>query len=213
MKSSSDPIIGIFSRKRISADTQAIFGVKEEKQYEPNTLLGEAEPPCPRVVIPLIDVYSCCRGYAYRTDYAKCLYGKRNTVRPTEILYGLHAARPHIEEREYALIVEGPFDMLRVYDVGIKNVVSTMGAALSWEQMCLLGRFCQTVFICYDNDEAGREATNKAVTTLTKGGLLPVPVTLDQDPDDYVNAYGAQKLLETCFQSLQSIDPSLSIRL
>ena len=197
---SSEGVTGIFARKHISAATMNLFGAHVDGARE-------------TVVLPLLDVYGRELGAMYRTAYAKCLYDKANNVRPTELLYGLHVTYKYLMATDYAIVVEGPFDFLRVYDTGIKNVVSTLGAAMSWEQMCLLGRFCSSVFLCYDNDDAGREATDKAVRILKKGGLLPVPVVLDQDPDDYVNAYGAQKLEELCFQSLQSIDPSLSIKL
>ena len=197
---SSEEVTSAFDRKRISQATANLFGAHVDGA-------GGA------IVFPLLDVYGRTLGTAYRTSYVKFMYDKANNVRPTEMLYGLHETYRHILTQDWAIVVEGPFDFMRVYDVGIKNVVSTLGAAMSWEQMCLLGRFCSSVFLCYDNDDAGREATAKAVKILQKGGLLPVPVTLDQDPDDFVNAYGAQKLLYTCFQSLQSIDQSLSIKL
>jgi DNA primase len=166
-----------------------------------------------RITFPLHDVYGTHIGFAYRSPNIKFFYNTANQVRPTDMLYGLNHTSQAIQEQDYALVVEGPLDFLRVYDAGIHNVVSTLGAGMSWAQMCLLARFCKSVFLCYDPDDAGRLATAKAAALLKKGGLLPVPVTLDRDPDEFINKYGPDSLRKLCFQSLSNIDKGLTLRI
>ena len=166
-----------------------------------------------RLVFPLYDLHGSLTGFAYRSESIKFFYSKANIARPTDMLYGLDKAYPHIAKADYAYVVEGPLDFLRVYSAGIKNVVSTLGAAMSFSQMCLLARFCKSVFLCYDPDAAGRSATAKASAILKKGGLLPIPVTLDRDPDEFINKYGAEGFRELCFQSLNNIGAGLTLRL
>lgn len=217
MTSSSIP--RLLANKGISASTANKFQVclsaegRLRGNYAPEweTMLSQRRDPT--LVFPLYDVHSLFKGFAYRTDAVKFSYDTLNHIKPTELLYGLHETYASIQEKDYAIVVEGPFDFLKVYDAGIHNVVSTLGANLSWPQMCLLARFCKSVFICYDPDAAGRMATRKATTMLKQGGLLPVPVKLNKDPDEFIVSYGPGVLLETCFRSLNDIEPSHFLRI
>jgi DNA primase len=165
-----------------------------------------------RLIYPLYDLHGICKGLAFRSPGLKFFYDTTERMRPSELMYGLYETYPCITKMEYCIIVEGIFDFLKLYDVGVTNVVSTLGTHLSWDQMCLLRRFCRCAVVCYDPDDAGKEAALKAANTLKQGGILPAIVDLvDCDPDDYVMKYGKQKFLETCFQSLNATDSGILI--
>lgn len=93
------------------------------------------------------------------------------------------------------ILVEGYMDVISLYQSGIKNAVASLGTALTQEQARLLSRCCQKVTICYDSDEAGIKATERAIDVFSG---LPVKLhilTLHdvKDPDDFIKKYGAAK--------------------
>lgn len=188
-------------------------GIKPEVYTKFGVRLAEGSRGDWRIVFPLTDLYGVPTGTAYRSEQVKFFYATDNDVAPTDMIYGIDKTWQHIRRLDYAIVVEGPFDMLGVYSSGIPNVVSTLGANMSWAQMSLLARFCKTAFLCYDPDAAGRQATRKAASILKQGGLLPVPVYLNKDPDEFVAKYGPGQLLETCFQSLSAIDPDRFLKI
>ena len=217
----SKSLLTVLEEKAISRETLDRFGIC---YYKDGAVYG---PPGPiwshkvkdfgfgeRLIYPLYDLHGFFKGLAFRGNSIKFFYDTTEDVHPAEMLYGLNETHDCIVQQEYAIIVEGIFDFLKLYDVGTRNVVSTLGTYLSWDQTCLLRRFCRCALICYDPDDAGREAADKAAETLKQGGILPVTVDLGElDPDDYVMKYGKQKFLETCFQSLNATDSKRSIEI
>jgi DNA primase len=212
----------VLAEKNVSRKILDQFGIC---YYRDGSVYGAANPlwshkistwPAgERLVYPLYDLHGIYKGLAFRTPGLKFFYDTTENVQPAEILYGLHETKACIAEQEYAIVLEGMFDFLKLYESGIGNVVTTQGTYLSWDQMCLLRRFCRCALICYDPDDAGREAAEKAADTLRRGGILPVIVDLDEeiDPDEYVMKHGKQKFLETCFRSLNATDSKQSIDL
>lgn len=213
-------LLTVLEEKAVSRATLDRF---EICYYKDGAIYGATNPswssrvlqyPTERLLYPLYDLHGLCKGLAFRSPTLKFFYDTTESIRPAEMLYGLYETNACIAKQEYAILVEGIFDFLKLYDVGVGNVVSSLGTFLSWDQTCLLRRFCRCVLICYDPDEAGREASEKAADTLRKGGILPVIVDLkDKDPDEYVMAYGKQKFMELCFQSLSATDSKKSIEI
>ncbi len=162
-----------------------------------------------RLVYPLRDLWSSFRGLAYRTTQLKFMYDTAYATRPTSMLYGLNVAHTCIAESGYAIIVEGIFDFLKLYDNGVKNVVSSLGTNLSWDQACLLRRFTTTAVVVYDPDTAGREAAAAARIRLGRAGIAATTLDLGTlDPDDFVAAHGEEKFKNLCSQSLKNTESS-----
>jgi len=217
---SQKSLVTVLEEKDVSTETMDRFGVC---YYKAGDIYGVANPawthklatwgPGERLVYPLHDLHGLFKGLAFRGQSVKFFYDSSERIQPAELLYGLYETKDCIAQQEYAIVVEGIFDFLKLYDMGIRNVVTTLGTYLSWDQMCLLRRFCRTAVICYDPDEAGREAAEKAAATLKQGGILPVIVDLEDglDPDEYVVKHGAQKFREKCFLSLNATDSKQSI--
>ncbi|ABA89915.1 DNA primase [Syntrophotalea carbinolica DSM 2380] len=112
------------------------------------------------------------------------------------VLYGLYQARDAMRHKGEAIVVEGYFDQLALYRAGFQNTVATCGTALTPEHVRLLKRFAERVLLLFDQDEAGRKATFRAMDVLLPEGLQALVVTLDagEDPDSFLRNHDAQKM-------------------
>ncbi len=110
-----------------------------------------------------------------------------------ELLYNLHQAKHAIRKAERAVVVEGYFDVLRLVDVGIEEVVAPLGTALTRGQARLLKRYTKTVTLLYDSDLPGLRATFRAADELLRERVRVLVATLPQgeDPDTIAGSAGA----------------------
>ena len=104
-------------------------------------------------------------------------------------LYGLYQAKSAILKAGKVYMVEGYTDVLAFHQAGIENVVANSGTALTQLQVMLLARFCKTVTLIYDSDEAGLRATLRAIPMLLKAGMSVQILRLPkgEDPDSFVH--------------------------
>ncbi|MDW8056067.1 MAG: DNA primase [Elusimicrobiota bacterium] len=111
------------------------------------------------------------------------------------ILYGLYQAKDHIVKEKTVCIVEGYMDVVLLSQEGIKNVVAPLGTSLTEQQVRLLNRFTQRIYLMFDPDDAGAEATLSAARIIFSMGGYPEVVSLDEniDPDEYILRYGYEK--------------------
>lgn len=147
-----------------------------------------------RIIFPIIGTNNKVLGFGARVlndDKPKYIntgdtpiYNKRNN------LYGLYLHKN--EKLEDLVMVEGYMDVIGLYQAGIPNAVASLGTALTQQQARLLKRYVQTVYIAYDGDAAGQNATLRGLDILKSEGLevrvIVVPDGLD--PDEYVRIYG-----------------------
>jgi DNA primase len=130
-----------------------------------------------------------------------------------EILYGLHQAVSAIREKKAVLIVEGYFDLLRLVDFGIQNVIASSGTALTESQGRLIKRYTDTAIFIYDSDEAGVKAAirnSQILETLelkVSMVLLPKP----HDPDTFLLEKGRSEFVELIKKRVTPIDYQLNI--
>ena len=113
-------------------------------------------------------------------------------------LYGLFQTKHFITQKKFALIVEGNTDLLKVFQYGFRNVVASLGTALTENQIKLLARYTKNVYILYDGDDAGQEASSRAIKVCLENNIFPRIVMLpeDYDPDSFLDEFGAEKLKE-----------------
>ena len=107
-------------------------------------------------------------------------------------LYGLNLTRDEIRRNGFAILVEGYLDLIVPYQFGVRNVVASLGTALTPEQVKLIGRFAPRVVVNYDGDRAGVQAAKRAIETILAEDLeVKVLVLPDNaDPDDFIRKYG-----------------------
>lgn len=124
------------------------------------------------------------------------LYNKRNN------LYGLHLLKG--EKLSDIVMVEGYMDVIGLYKAGVKNAVASLGTALTVQQARLLKRYVQQVYIAYDGDSAGQNATLRGLDILSAEGLSVRVIVFpdDLDPDEFTAKYGREGFEELKSHSL-----------
>ncbi len=127
-------------------------------------------------------------------------------------LYGLNFARKEIKDKTL-ILVEGYMDLISIYQYGIKNVVATLGTALTEQQGMLIKRYADTVLISYDNDEAGINATLRAIEILTKVDINVKIIDLKgaKDPDEFIRKYGVMEYSNAIKNSIHQIKYKINI--
>ncbi|HEX9544723.1 MAG TPA: DNA primase [Pyrinomonadaceae bacterium] len=107
-------------------------------------------------------------------------------------LFGLNLTRDEIRRQGFAILVEGFLDLVVPYQFGIKNVVASLGTALTSEQVKLLARFARKVVVNYDGDPAGVQAAKKAIEILLAEDLEVKVLVLPDgtDPDEFIRKFG-----------------------
>ena len=148
-----------------------------------------------RIIIPIHDEHGELVAFGGRVidDTAQpkylntsqtALYDKGRT------LFNLHRARKSIHELKHAVLMEGYFDAITAWQAGVTNVVTTSGTALGEHQVRLLKRETQELLLAFDRDDAGLNATQRAIELATKSGIYIKVVRVPQgkDPDDFLRA-------------------------
>nr|WP_330383718.1 DNA primase [Romboutsia hominis] len=121
-------------------------------------------------------------------------------------LYGLNFSRKEIKNKTL-ILVEGYMDLISLYQYGIKNVVATLGTALTKEQGMLIKRYADNVIISYDSDEAGIKATLRAIEILSDIDINVKVLNLKdcKDPDEFIRKYGVKGYQEAIDESINQI--------
>lgn len=154
-----------------------------------------------RIVFPIINNQTVL-GFGGRTltDHAvKYLNSKGNLLyNKSSVLYILDAAKYAIYKNGFAILVEGYFDVLSLFSVGICNVVAVCGTACTAQHASLLRRWTNSVYPCFDADDAGCKAAERAEKELRKFNIFGKNIVLPggYDPDTYVKEFGKDRLME-----------------
>ncbi len=80
----------------------------------------------------------------------------------SRILYGFNKSKNIIREMNLAVLVEGQMDLIMLYQDGLKNTFASSGTSLTKDHLDVLKKITQNIIIFYDNDEAGKIATERA---------------------------------------------------
>ncbi len=155
-----------------------------------------------RIIFPVVDVWGHTLAFGGRalgtdTQGAKYINSPETTFYTKgDELYGLDVAKRSIQQEEFALLVEGNFDVIALHEEGLEMAVAPMGTALTERQARLVGRFAREVVLAFDGDEAGEEATRRCLPALEAAGLKARVVRFadGDDPDTFVRREGAAAL-------------------
>ena len=115
----------------------------------------------------------------------------------SQLLYGLHLARPAMTKEDRVLVVEGNTDVIALRQADVKPVVASMGTALTESQLRELGRLTQRAFLCFDSDAAGEEATLRGMELAIAQGFDVRVVTLPTGKDPADDPTGFEEHLGT----------------
>jgi DNA primase len=110
-------------------------------------------------------------------------------------LFGLGVTREEIRRKKFAILVEGYLDLIVPFQHGVRNVVASLGTALTTEQARLLNRFARKVVVNYDGDRAGINAAKRAIEVLLPEEFEVKVLVLPDgaDPDEFVRAHGVEE--------------------
>lgn len=158
-----------------------------------------------RIMFPIEDSSGKIVGFSgriYKNYYDEKPSKYKNTkateiFKKGEILYNYCRAKDEARKTGKIIIMEGFMDLFRAYSIGVKNVVVSMGTAVTKNQADLLKRIAKDIILCFDGDEAGEKATYACSNELIKLGITPKIVRLEEnlDPDEYILKYGKDKFI------------------
>ncbi|MGZ3596708.1 MAG: DNA primase, partial [Syntrophales bacterium] len=86
-------------------------------------------------------------------------------------LYGLNRTKEDIRKKGYAILVEGYFDLITLWASGVRNVIATLGTALTREHVDLMRRYTSHVAVVFDPDEAGKKALTRSIELFLSGNM------------------------------------------
>lgn len=111
------------------------------------------------------------------------------------------------------ILCEGYMDVISVYQAGIKNIVATLGTAITENQAKLMLRYADEILICYDSDEAGTKAALRAIDIISSVGGRSRVIRLKnaKDPDEYINKNGIEKFREAVKKALPATEFKISL--
>lgn len=145
-----------------------------------------------RIIFPIKDKNKKTIGFGGRTLFEEEDIKYLNTpetevYNKSKVLFGIDKANQEIRESREAIIMEGYFDVITAHEKGITNAIATCGTAVTEEHLEILSLKAKKIMICYDADDAGLRAAQKAgMNSLSLG--IPIHIVSlpyqDKDPDD-----------------------------
>ncbi|MBE7011002.1 MAG: DNA primase [Ruminococcaceae bacterium] len=168
-----------------------------------------------RLMFPIIDVRGNVIAFGGRAlqegDPAKYMNSPETPVfHKGRNLFALNLAKS-VGAKNGLILVEGYMDVIALYQAGIENVVAGLGTALTEEQARLLKRYAAQVYVCYDSDEAGQKAAQKAIGLLTEAGNTVKVISYQgaKDPDEYIQKKGVESFKALLSDSKESLEYQL----
>lgn len=153
-----------------------------------------------RLIFPIINHYGKVIGFGGRSidsTMPKYLNSPESQVfKKRYNLYGLNIFKK--QSNKDIILVEGYMDVIGLNNQGIDQAVASLGTSLTSDQAKLLKRYAKNVYICYDEDNAGIKATDRAIEILLDEGIKPNIISLEKglDPDDFVKKYGRDAFIK-----------------
>lgn len=150
-----------------------------------------------RFITPIIDLRGNVIGFGGRVlDDSKpkyvntsdtLVYSKRHAV------FALNFAKDHCAQS--LILCEGYMDVIALHQAGFTNAAACLGTALTEEQVKLISRYTSEVALCYDNDEAGQKAAQRAIAMFGKSPVKVRVIKLSggKDPDEIIKNHGKER--------------------
>jgi DNA primase len=172
-----------------------------------------------RLMVPIYNLNNRVTAFGGRIfeeeDNAKYMNSPETPIyHKSNILYGLHLSKEAMRKKKTAIVMEGYFDMMRVFQEGFHYGVAGSGTAFTLQQAKLLKRFSDKAILCYDSDNAGRVAAEKAGRLLLNEGLDVKIMVLEngEDPDSFFDHHDAEAFQRKIDSSVDYMDYVLSWR-
>lgn len=153
-----------------------------------------------RVMFPIIDLRGNVIAFGGRVmDDSKPKYINTSDTpvyKKSNGVFALNFAKNANDNK--LILVEGYMDVIALHQAGFTNAVACLGTAFTSEQANLLSRYADEIMICYDNDGAGKQATERALAVLGKTGLKLriVQMTGGKDADEIIRKHGKERFAD-----------------
>ena len=213
---------------RIGYSTMGLYKFLKEKGYEDKEILETGlvykrddgkyiDRFRDRLMFPITDISGTVIAFGGRllddkVKLAKYINSNENLVYSKgNHLYALNIAKKH--GRDQLIITEGYMDTISLHQRGIKNVVASLGTALTERQARLISRTTKQAIIAYDSDASGQDAALRGLDILNKTGVDLRVLELEdaKDPDEYIIKFGKDKFLERVSKSISLVEFKVKI--
>ena len=189
-------LTGLLQKKGYSEKELLDYGLATKKDNDVHDIYYN------RIMFPLFNLEGKPVGFSGRVYDQESNFKYINT-KETEIfkkgesLYNYHVAKNIARNIGKIIVVEGFMDAIRLYTIGIENVVATMGTSVTKEQIAIIKKMAKEIILMFDGDTAGKKAAYQVSTELKNNGIDAKIVVLEDnlDPDEYILKYGKEKML------------------
>jgi len=185
-----DTLINLLTKKGYSIDELNELGLAS----------GEVDTYINRVIFPLLDINGNTVGFSGRIYHGentnKYLNTKETPIfKKGENIFNYKRAKEAVRREKYVIVMEGFMAVIRAYTIGIKNCIALMGTSLTIDQINLIKKLSNTVYLCFDGDNAGITATiNNGKQFIDNNfDVKVIPLSDKLDPDDYILKNGEEK--------------------
>ena len=134
----------------------------------------------------------------YMNSSDSMIYSKRN------VLFGFYESLPALKEKKQIIICEGNFDVISLHQAGLNYSCATCGTALTPEHIKMIKRYCDKIYLLFDSDAAGQQATRKAVILCQQNDLPCFVMKIEgaKDASELLENQGSQALVDCCVNSI-----------
>lgn len=170
-----------------------------------------------RIMIPIFNNDGKLCGYTGRCylkdEDSKYINTKKTSIYDkSEIIFNFYNAKKSVKNKNSLIIVEGNMDAISLASKGITNVCALMGVAMSPSQINTIKRLNTKVILMLDSDDAGEKNTERVGDELYKNGIDLKTIRLKnaKDPDEYINKFGIDALLNVIDKPINYLDYKLN---
>ncbi len=148
-----------------------------------------------RLMFPILDIRGNVIGFGGRTlvdDKAKYMNSPQSIAYDkSKNVYGVSNLKNSTKIGKI-ILVEGYMDVISLTNYGYDYTIASLGTSLTHDQAKLIKRYCKNIYICYDGDSAGQNATSRAIEIFKEQDISPSIIVIPDnlDPDDYIKKYG-----------------------
>lgn len=192
------------------------IGIIKKSSYERPDGKSHYDTFRERIVFPIWDQFGACIGFttrAIREDQVPKYMNSVDSIvfNKSNLLYGLHLAKPSIREQDAVILVEGNMDQISLFQNGFENTVAIQGIALGEQSLKRLISITKNIYFCFDNDNAGFGCSVRTNKMFLAEGITPKFIDLGdhKDPDDFLKAEGNISFKER----IQGAKPFIDIEL
>lgn len=182
---------------RLGYSNEELYEANLVRKSEKNGRVNYYDNFRDKVMVPIIDLRGNIIAFGGRVlDNSKPKYINTSDTliyHKTNAVFALNFAKDSGEDS--LILCEGYMDVITLHQAGFTNAVAGLGTALTDEQVRLLSRYCNEVYLSYDSDGAGRAATDRALQKFNEVGLSVKVLSYSggKDPDEIIKNYGPER--------------------